>query len=320
MACYQTTPPPAPPPAQNAPVASTPEVRDLRAAIGDPVGFLPMDSELVLAIDGEQLRRSPLWDLVEPRIRTSAGSDLLTFTRVCGFDPIDSIRGLTVGLRGLKQDAPEGVLVLTGLSRTKLGDCLERAVSNATGTLSVDRGVYTIKKTPTDRTSMAFSFVDEATVVLLLGASADRAALEKVIAAGTPLRRSPTFTQLFAQVDTSASVWGIVNGRSSIFDLTQGNQKPTAMWGWVHLDSGASVSLRLRFNDPSVPQQMTAQLQGQLSTAQMFFDRLDVTPDGPELVVAAEMSESKLATLLSLMGLAQKAVPPPPASTTTTGP
>ncbi len=312
MGCYKTAPAPAtPPPTENKPLVAGTPVRDYRAAIGDPVGFLPADSELVLAIDGDQLRKSPLWPMADQRIRAAAGPSFTAFTTVCGFDPITSIRGITVGLRGLKQDKPDGVIVITGISRAKLGECLERAATSASAALTVDRGVYTIRRDATDPTQMTFTFVDDATIVILLAPSADRASLEKVLAAGVPLRRSPTFTQLLAQVDTSASVWGIANGKSSIFDITQGNQKPSAVWGSIHLDSGASVSVRIRFADPAVAQQLATQAQSQLQSAMMFFDRLDVNADGAELVVEAAMSESKLSSLMSLMGLATQAPPPP---------
>ncbi len=318
--CY-TAPPPAapPPPAHGAPVA-TPS-RDYRGALADPVGFLPMDSELVVAVDGEQVRKSPLWTLADQKLRAAAGSGLTTFISMCGVDPIASVRGITMGLRGLKQDVPEGVIVITGLSRTKIGDCFERASANGPSPVTVDHGVYTIRRDASDPTALAFTFVDEATLVVHLAPSATRASLEKVLAAGTPLRRSPAFTQLLAQVDTSAAVWGIANGRSSVFDLTQGNQKPSAMWGSMQLDGGASVSMRMRFNDASVAQQLATQVQSQITTAQMFFDRLDVSADGADLVVDVEMSESKLASLLSLLGMTTPTQPPPtPGLGGTTGP
>ena len=313
VSCYKSSPTPAPPPpAQHSPIAIARPERDYRAALGDPVGFLPSDSELVLSIDGDQLRKSPLWTIADQRIRAAGGTSFSTFTGTCGFDPIASIRGVTVGLRGLKNAKPDGVIVVTGLSRAKLTECLERAGATASAQLTVDHGFYTIRTSTTDPTAMTFTFVDDGTAVILLAPSADRAALEKVLASGVPLRRSPTFTQLLAQIDTSASVWGIANGKSSIFDITQGNQKPSAIWGSIHLDTGASVSMRIRFNDAAVAQQLATQAQTQMSGAQMFFDRLDINADGPELVVEAAMSESKLASLMSLLGMAATAPPPPP--------
>lgn len=313
--CYKATTPPAPPPPAHAAPAPHIESHGYRHAIGDPVGFLPANSEIVLSIDGEQLRKSPLWGIADKRIRAAAGNDLSTFTTACGFDPIDSIRNISLGLRGMKQDEPEGVIVVTGMSRTKLTDCFERHASTAGAQIVIDHGVYTIRKSDADPTTLVFTFVDEATTVILLAPHADRAALEKVLAAGVPLRRSPTFTQLLAQIDTSAAAWGIVNGQSSVFDLTQGNQKPTAIWGSLHLDGGAAVSLRVRFAEAAVAQQLAAQTQAQIGAAQAFFDRLDVTADGAELVIEAAMSESKLATLLNLVGMASAPPPPPPTPT-----
>jgi hypothetical protein len=324
VGCYKNAPAPAPmPAATTAPVAnSTAAAKDYRAALGDPVGFLPADSELVLSIDGEQLRNSPLWSFADQKLRGAAGTSFTTFTTTCGFDPLTSIRGLTLGLRGLKRDVPEGVIVITGFSRTKLTECLERAATSASATLVVDNGVFTLKKDANDPSSMVFTFVDDGTAVILVAPSATRASLEKVLASGVPLRRSPAFTQLLAQVDTTASVWGIVNGRSSIFDVAQGQQKPTAMWGSVRLENGASVSARIRFADAAMAQQLATQAQTQLqSVSQMFFDTLDVHADGTELVVEAVMSETKLASVMSLMGMAMQAqTPTPPTKPALTAP
>ena len=312
VGCYKAAPPPLPPPAaRTAPIVAP--VVDYRGALADPVGFLPADSELVLAVDGDQLRNSALWTFADAKLRAAAGASFTTFTTTCGFDPLTTIRGITLGLRGLKQDKPEGVVVVTGMARKKLTECLDRAAATTSTPLVVDHGVYTLRKDATDPTAMAFTFVDDTTAVLHVAPSADRATLAKVLAAGVPLRRSPTFTQLLAQVDTSASVWGVVNGKSSIFDLTQGTQKPVAVWGSVRLVDGASVAVRVRFVDPAIAQQLATQAQAQLQgTAQMFFDQLDISADGTELVIEAVMNETKLASLVSIVGMAMQAPSPSP--------
>lgn len=208
--------------------------------------------------------------------------------------------------------------MVTGMARKKLTECLDRAAATTSASLVVDHGVYTLRRDATDPTALAFTFVDEATAVIHVAPAADRTSLEKVLAAGVPLRRSPTFTQLLAQVDTSASVWGVVNGRSSIFDLAQGTQKPVAAWGSVRLVDGASVALRVRFVDAGIAQQLATQAQGQLQgTAQMFFDQLDISADGTELVIEAVMSETKLASLMSILGMAAQANVPAPSPSAT---
>jgi hypothetical protein len=307
MGCYKDVAAPVPPVQSTQSTQSAP-ARNYRAALGDPVGFFPANTEAVIAIDAEQVRKSPLWNMIEPKLRAAAGADFADFTTACGFDPLLSIRGLTIGLRDLKKPSQDGVVVITGVSKTKLTECIDRVLSLDAKAIVIERGIYTFHNDSAGTTSLVFTFVDDSTLVLHASPSANRASLEKILAAGVPLRRSPTFTQLLAQVDTSASAWGIVNGRASIFDLSQGNQKPTAVWGSVHLANGAQVSMRLRFADSATAQQLATQAQTQLQgAAQMFFDRLDVNADGEELVVEAAMSETKLASLMSLMGMAMNA-------------
>ncbi len=315
VGCYKNAPDAATPPvAQSAPVASTPAASVSRA-LGDPIGFLPGNSELVLSVDGDQLRTSALWTLADQKLRAAGGSSLTTFTTTCGFDPMSSIRHVTLGLRGLERDVPEGVLVLTGLPRQKLVDCFARTDISSRSTLTVDGDVYTIRKA-SDPSAVIFTFVDDTTLVVLVGASTNRSALDKVIASGAPLRRSPAFTQLLDQVDTSAAIWGAVHGRSSMFDITRGSQKPTAVWGSIRLEDGAALSMRLRFGDTATAQQLVNLAQTQIQgAAQMFFDRIDVSADGAEVAVEAAMSEAKLSTLLSLIGMTTQVQPPTPSAT-----
>ena len=93
VGCYKAAPAPPPTAAQppSAPLSARP-AHDYRAALGDPLGFLPIDSELVVAIDGDQVRKSPLWAMAEQRIRGAAGAKLATFSTMCGVDPIAKVR------------------------------------------------------------------------------------------------------------------------------------------------------------------------------------------------------------------------------------
>lgn len=314
VGCYKTPAPAPSSPAASNTTAQSSHVRDYRATIADPVGFLPIDSEIVLAMDLDQVRRSQLWDPIVEQLKTRTQDKLASLTAECGFDPIAAVRGATIGMKTYKQGDPTGVVVMTGVPRDKVTACLDSLPpTDATqSSLHKDHGVYIIRSSSN---AIALTFVDDSTMVLLLDPKADRAAMERILSAGSPLRRSPTFTQLIAQVDTSSAVWAIMNGRASVFDLsTNTSQRPTAVWGSLHLEDGAALSMRLRFVDPSIAQQLATQIQSQISTLQAFFDRLDVNADGAELSIEAAMSETKVSGMLALFSIAPRTPAPPPTS------
>ncbi len=276
---------------------------DYSATIADPVGFLPIDSEVVLSLDAEQLRRSPVWPMLETKLLAAAGRDLMLFKTVCGFDPVTSIRGITIGIKNLKQDTPDGVLVVSGLDRVRLTGCMDKARQQGDKAVEVaPNGTVTIAAEGAGDSPVMFAFVDDSTVVAMIGPATTSATFSAALASGVPLRKSPAFGELMGRINVESALWTVINGNSSVFEQTAAlGVKPKAIVGSLLLANGMDANVRVRLSSPQEAQQLSTMAQGQLGMASGFFDKLEVTADGTDVAVHAVMSDAQLQNMLSLV-------------------
>lgn len=276
---------------------------DYSATIADPVGFLPIDSEVVLSLDAEQIRSSPVWAMLETKLLAAAGRDLMMFKTVCGFDPVTSIRGITIGIKNLKQETPDGVLVVSGLDRVRLTACMAKARKEGDKAVQVAAdGTVTIAAEGAGDSPVVFGFVDDSTVVAMIGPATSSASFAGVLAAGSPLRKSAAFSELVGRINLEAALWTVINGNSSMFEQAAAlGVKPKAIVGFVNLVAGMDANIRVRLSNPQEAQQLTTMAQGQLGMASGFFDKLEVTADGADVAVVAVMTAEQLQNMLSLV-------------------
>lgn len=288
-------------PGQTTPPGNTapPKAPDYTATIADPLGFLPLDAELVLGLDVDTLRNSPLWPPLASRITSAAGPQLAAFQQMCGFDPMATVHRMRVGLKNLKAEKPEGVIVITGLDRPQLMGCLTKA-SNGSALIEGDFVTFDAAKTGTQA---AFAFVDASTIVVSLGPTANKDQLKSVLASGAPLRTSPAFTELLAKTDVEASLWGMMNNNSSIFDqLAAGiGTKPKAMFGSVKLGGGMTMNMHVRLDTPAAATQLATMANNQVGMARGFVTKLDITTEASDVVIAVGMDDQQLNALLAMI-------------------
>ena len=301
-ACYHDAGGGAARPPDNTAGARSSRGLDVSATIADPLGFLPIDSEVVVSLDADQLRGSELWRQFEPSLLAKAGSDLARFKALCGFDPITSIRGLTVGMKHVGQVNPDGVFVVHGVDRARMLACVGKVSSSEPG-VTVDNGVVTAHASKDDPNVVVFQFVDASTAVCLVGPSATKELLARVVRGGAPLRGSPSFLAMLSLIDTQAALWGLVNGNSHVFDKTAGmGVKPKAVFGFLGLSDGLAMTLRMRLETAQEATSFVTLAQGQLGAAKMFFDKLEVTADDTDVVVGVGMTPAQVQMLAGLLG------------------
>ena len=289
-----------PPPPRNTVVARGP---DYTATVGDPVGFLPVDSEIVLGLDVDQVRKSALWSPIESKLTAAGGASLTAFKQLCGFDPMTTIHGITVGIKHVKQPTPDGVMVVRGLDRPQLMGCMARAQQRTPRAVAIDDGFVTVSATGGDPGTVTFAFVDASTVVAVIGPTAGKAELVAVLAAGSPLHTSPAFGALLKLTDLEGALWAIMNGSSAVFDQALGGlgTRPRAMFGSVRLVGGLAMNLRLRLDSATQAQQLNQLVSSQVGMVRGMFDRIDVSTDDADLVLALGISDQQLSNLMQLL-------------------
>ncbi len=293
-ACSSTPSGSTTPPGNTAPAKAP----DYAATIADPLGFLPADAEIVMGLDVDSVRTSALWPHLSAKITASAGSQLAAFQQQCGFDPMSTVHRIRLGIKNLKADKPEGVLVISGLDRPQLMGCLVKG-----GTALIEGDFVTFEAAKNNGTQAAMAFVDASTVVVSLGPTANKAQVKTVLASGAPLRSSAAFTALFGKTDVEASLWGVMNSNSSMFDqLAAGiGTRPQAVFGSVRLNPGMTVNMHMRLDTPAAATQLAGMANSQLGMARGFVTKLDVTTEASDVVVAVAMDDQQLNALIMMV-------------------
>src|SRR5688500_9800645 len=92
-------------------VAPAPGVAPVAGKTGD-IDLLPLDSEVVLAVNWEQLQATSIWkDLALPAImKESDVVEVITEIKGrCGFDFVAGLKRVSIGVKGIDVELPDGV-------------------------------------------------------------------------------------------------------------------------------------------------------------------------------------------------------------------
>ncbi len=276
------------------------------AVAAEDLSLLPLDSELVLGINIAQIQQSSLWkQFVEPKMMTAEATKKLgEFKAKCGFDPMTALKTVSVGLKGLANDKPDGVVVIHGVDKTKTFACLEQMKpdmeKDGTEYTNVNGlGMFKSKDGP----PIALTFVNDSTAVAVLGDQATADGVKAVTAGNSALKNSPPFLDMYGKVKTTDSLWGLMNGSSKVFDkMGSMGVKAKAMFGSLNVTDGLSLDLRLRLDTPEAATQLTEMSKQQMAQAKTMFDQIDVAANGSDVKYTIVLSNQKLQQLIAQFG------------------
>lgn len=270
----------------------------------DDLSLLPVKSEVVLGINFAQMQGGQLWkDNVAPQIAKNM-EKLEEFKAKCGFDPLASIKSLTLGLSNLGEGKPTGAVVVRGLDKGKTTDCLVNKMKDeiaAKGGSVTQDGDYIVMKDKDGTTSTAKFIADD---VLLMAAGGDKAQLDTYAKGDTALKSSPMFVDMFGKLKSTDTVWGLLRGDSKALEPLAGmGVKVKAIYGSVNVTDNVTASLRARVENPDQAATIVTMINGQVAKAKMFMDKVDVGTEGNDVKVDAMITAEKLKALQSLAGM-----------------
>ncbi|HUQ06853.1 MAG TPA: hypothetical protein VM261_30380 [Kofleriaceae bacterium] len=303
-----------------APVTNQPPVEARparpRLTLDGALAMMPEDTEMVFELDVARLRQSVLWERIEPWLRAQGGETLAEVTRLCAFDPIASLDTVLVGAKGIGMGQLDATLFVRGFDQRASTRCLELASAAArergeTKSLVVDGDYLELREGTA--ASLGLTFVDEHTALLLShgGNMVDRATLAEAAArrAGEGLTRSAPFKALLARVDTRATTWLAMNGRSPIFasmpyavravrlELHTGADPARALVGALVIEVGDAA------NAQSLAQMFTMAIDTLKGGPYDDLTRaLTVTDEGGDVVVDLRLDLAQLERLAGFLG------------------
>ena len=98
-----------------------------KAAAKEDLAYLPVNSDVVATIDAAGMRSSALYGRFAPKLLGEISNEMGEFKKRCGFDPMDKLSALTVGVRpsASSDKMPAGVVVVHGFAESDLNKCYE---------------------------------------------------------------------------------------------------------------------------------------------------------------------------------------------------
>jgi hypothetical protein len=311
-ACQHSSPSSTTTPVSNtAPVAAHKIASDLE--------LLPVDAEAVIGVNFQQLQASPLWQqFVSPWLASGdSASAIAKFKALCGFDPLTSLTTFALGIKDISTDNPGGAIVIHGYERAKAMSCFDKEgvadVEKDGSKVRIDGDVVMIADKAGKQ--YGFTFVDDSTVLAVLGPDAATKDSIKRVASGDGhgLSGSSAFGEMYGKVNTHDSVWMLLNAQTPAFrkaELPGAHMK--AVFGSINVTDSMTADFRIRVASSDEATNLHQSVQGDLANPKVkeIFDRLDVTTEGPDLKVAAAIGHQKLQTIVGmLMGVAGSHAP-----------
>jgi hypothetical protein len=285
--------------------AKIPPPAAIASGAGDDLSLLPVDSEMVMGLNFAQLQQSALWKEYAPKFMDKAAPGLAKFKAACGFDPMEAVKSVSIGMKNLGAGKPDGAVVIHGMEKSKvMGACLDKAKEAAAKegtTIAVDGDVINVKDK--SGTASAFTFVNDNTLLGVMGANGNKDGVKQAAAGTSALKSSQAFVDMYSKINTSDSLWLLMNGSSKVFDKMAGmGVKPKALFGSLNVTDGLSVDFRMRVDTPDQAAQLANMGKSQAAGAKQYFDKFDIGNDGADLKVSLSMSPQKLKALAAQFG------------------
>jgi hypothetical protein len=262
---------------------------------------------MVLGLNIAQLQQSALWKQFSPKLMDKIAGDLANFKADCGFDPLESIKSIAMGMKNMGGSGePEGAIVIHGPDKAKVLACIdkEKDKAKAKGTeMTVDGDVVLMKDKK--GTTSAMTFVNDSTILGVIGPNGTAAGVKEAAKGASALKSSATFVDMYSKINTQDSLWMLINGNSPALAKASGmGIKPKAIFGSLNLTDGLTVDFRVRMATPDEAKSLVSMMQGQVGNPQVkqMFDQLDITPDATDAKISVKMSAAKLQALAQMVG------------------
>lgn len=279
------------------------------ARVVDDLEMIPADADIVGALDLAGLRTSPSFAELGAPMLAKATEKLSAFKQACGFDPWETVKNLTFGIKILDEDRGRGsVVVHTSAPREQIKACLERSktsIADTTIRIEGDIAYFASKK---GDGFVALTFVGSDGVVAMVNDTEWTAEKVKAVLAGTGgIKSSQGFTDLRGTIKEGQTMWIFLNGASKIAEqLKSIGLAASGYIGSVLLTDGLTAELRIRMSSPEAARTAAETLKGQLQMAEMVFTKLDARAEGSDYHIDAALSASQLKALMRMAGHAEE--------------
>ena len=275
-------------------------------ATGSDLSLLPVDSEIVMGLNINQLQQSALWKQFSPKLMDKMAGGLAGLKEKCGFDPLEAVKSVALGMKGFGGGTPDGAIVIHGPDKAKVMACLDKAKPDAAAKgaeITIDGDVVLVKDKKGSTT--AFTFVNDTTILGVIGTNGTKDGVLAAAKGASALKSSPTFVDMFSKINTQDSLWMLMNGNSpALAKMGAVGVKPKAIFGSINVTDGLTVDMRIRVATPAEASSFVDLMKTQINNPQVkaMVDKLDLSADGTDAKISVAMSSAKLQALISMAG------------------
>jgi len=281
VACGSSAPPVGPSNKAKAP--------SYEAALEDTLGFLPADSEIVVGIDGSQIRSTAVWAQFSGKVEKILADELADVRNACGFDPLQTVDRVSLGLRAEEPGRFTGVVVVRGVGAGTMG-CIRTRMGKG-GEVTDDRGIAIMEH---HGEQSGWTMIGS-TLIAQFAPHVSYDTMQAVLASGSPLRTSRVFMGLYSQLPHGASVWGVINGKTRLFDeLDSSGMRPVTALGTVTMSDRIVIAGRAVFRDDATAGKVDALMKQSLAQLSKFTEHAESRQEGASVIVGMSISEAQL--------------------------
>jgi hypothetical protein len=265
---------------------------------GDDLSLLPADAEVVMSIDAGQILQSGVWKQFGERAFQNGrlGRKLTEIKDKCDLDPLATIKTIALGMKAFGNQA-DGVIVVHGIDKAKGLACIDK-VKEPSFEVTRDGDVVLVK---TRNGTVAVTFVNDTTAVMVLGAKATAAGVKSVIAGGPGPKAQPSFADMHSKVNTTDSLWFVVTGKA-LDTLAAIGARPKAAAGSVGVTDGIASETKLVLESAPVAAQLAEGLQQKAQLVSSMVDKIDITSEADQVKAVLVISNQKLQPLFLQLG------------------
>lgn len=275
------------------------------AAPASDLALLAGDSEVVFGVDWQQLQASGIWkQLILPQLMKEKDVVMVVseIKNRCGIDLTTEPKTLTLGIKGIGNELPDGGVVVTGLDKAKVLACPGKFKAEA-------EKEHTVIKTEGDSVlaldsdgyGMSVTVVGPRTFFMIGHAmSMDR--IKKAIAGTDSLASSQAFLGMHGKIDTKQTGWGFFRGPTMEKEVAEIlGTPPKAVYGAVSMKDGVTAQLRARMETPEAATKTVDGLKDTVKGAGEAVDKADIAADGQDIKLDVAVAGAKLDTLIKQM-------------------
>lgn len=281
--------------------ATTPSTKT--PAPANDLAMIAADSEVVLGMNWQAVQASMLWKkFALPQLEKE--KDVVEIVEAiktrCDIDVRTAPTKVVLGLKGIKEEVPDGAAIVHGLDKAKAMACPKKFEAEATKegvVIKVEGDIITMNDA--DGYGMGLTFAGDR-AVLLLGHQMSAARVKQALSGEGALASSKAFVDMHGKLDTTAATgWGLVRGNivaSELEDVIPA--KPMAVYGTVTLTDAVSAALRMRFDSAATATDVVTKLKPQVDAVAGMVDQATIATDGADATLAVAAAGAKLQALL----------------------